>query len=81
MSASATSTSTHHLFLASPSEERYADELKYLKTLDQAPKPPGWSLSPSLVKKSPTPETYEHPVRKTQAKAKQGSRRLIRTSS
>ena len=49
MSASATSTSTHHLFLASPSEERYADELKYLKTLDPAPKPPGWSLSPSLV--------------------------------
>ena len=39
------------------------------------------SLSPSLVKKFPTFETSEHPVRKTQAKAKQGSRRLIRTYS
>ena len=49
MSSSDTLGTNHQFFLSSPSEERYADELKYLKTLDQSPKPQGWSLSPSLV--------------------------------
>src|SRR5271155_1787125 len=32
-----------------PAEERYADQLAFLRTVDASPRPPGWLLSPERV--------------------------------
>lgn len=37
-------------FLREPAEVRFADELKFLASQDQAPRPPGWQLSPQAVR-------------------------------
>ncbi len=34
---------------APPAEQRFAAELAFLRTIDDAPRPPGWRLSPALV--------------------------------
>ena len=32
-----------------PAEERYADQLAFLRAVDSSPRPPGWLLSPERV--------------------------------